>query len=127
MLSACLTCKSAQKPKECGAGFVYCVSNSTYVQTMGLCPEFEHVAFRSSALVESAPLLGGSGFPVAGDSAQDQTKLNGRLNLVEQPEIHVSQCETSEGFSSCSASTTATNSSTRTISTQKPVFQEGAV
>jgi hypothetical protein len=66
--------------------------------------------------------LGGSGFPVAGVSAQDQTKLNGRLNLVVQPEIHVSQCEMFEGFPSCSASTTATNSHKREFSDEKPAF-----
>ena len=122
MFSACLTCKQARKPKECGAGYAYCLLTRAYVQVMALCPEFEHIAFLASALVESAPPLGGSGFPVAGVSAQDQTKLNGRLNLVVQPEIHVSQCEMFEGFPSCSASTTATNSHKREFSDEKPAF-----
>jgi hypothetical protein len=104
MFSACLTCKSARKPKECGAGYAYCITTRVYVEVMALCPQFEHMASYTSALVESAPLVGGSVNPVA---EVPNPLLNGRLTL---------------GFPSCSASTTATNSGRPEYSDEKSAF-----
>ena len=82
MFSACLTCIHARKPKECGAGHAYCVNTHVYVEVMSLCPEFIHIAQKTSPAVGSAPLLSGSGnsqaevLPVV-----DQQNINGRLIL----------------------------------------------
>lgn len=93
MLSACLTCKSAGKPKECGAGQVFCQFSHAYMPVMGLCPEFQHIAFRTLAQVGSVPLLDGLVKPCVGVSTS-QPNLNGRLTLVEEnPKKYPSETE----------------------------------
>ena len=83
MFSACLTCKQARKPKECGAGYAYCLLTRKYVEVMALCPDFSHIAQKTPAVVGSAPVLSGSGNSQAGVlPVVEQQNINGRLNLA---------------------------------------------
>jgi hypothetical protein len=112
MFSACLTCKQARKPKECGAGYAYCLLTRKYVEVMALCPDFSHIAQKTPAVVGSAPVLSGSGNSQLGVLlGQQQDKLNRRLTLVSDVpppynnrgtslnlrlnELNFSQCEIS--------------------------------
>lgn len=87
MLSACLTCKNARKPRSCGMGQVVCLLSDHPHEVMHLCLDFEHFDTASA--------------------------------------FHDVKC--AEGFPSCSASTTATNSPRREFSTEKPCFQGGDI